>query len=122
VLGGALAALLVLLRASGAVGAHEPELDRRRSSLVFAGSFGLLVIGAAHLHTGGKEGRHLLLVYPLLLVLAVRAVAPARRSLAAFFGSVRTADVVLALVLGLLFFGQASHGLAIAYATGSPPP
>jgi hypothetical protein len=122
VLGGALTAVLVLLRGSGALGAPEPKLDRRRSSLVFAASFGLLVIAAAHGHSGGKEGRHILLAYPLLLVIAVRAIDPARRALAAFFKNARMADVVLVLVLGALFFGQASHGLAVAYATGSPPP
>jgi hypothetical protein len=74
----------------------------------FAATFVLLVLLAAHVHTGGKEGRHILHVFPVLAVAASQWVD-------------RLRGRAILLVAPVLVW-QASHGLALAYATGAVPP
>lgn len=114
---GALGAAWVLARA---LAQRQAARDRL---VLAAAAFGLLVLGAAQLHSGGKEGRHILLAYPAFLVVAGAFVEPARRALARALGdSPRRADLVLALLLAGLALVQAWQGLAWAHATASVPP
>ncbi len=80
---------------------------RREGTRPFMAIFVLLVLAAAELHTGGKEGRHILLVYPLLAIAAAELLSRARAQL-------------LGLAPFLLL--QALIGLGWAYSTARIPP
>lgn len=82
-----------------------PEDRARRSMATFA----LLVVAAAHFHSGGKEGRHLLHVYPLLAVAASQWVDRLGKNRVGL-------PIAALLVLG------ARAGLQAAYSTAAIPP
>jgi hypothetical protein len=84
--------------------------DRTRELI---GGFVLLVLLAAELHSGGKEGRHLLHVFPLLAVAASVWFEPACRMVG---------KPVVVVGLAVVLYAQALYGLGFAFDTGRLPP
>jgi hypothetical protein len=109
VFAGAIQAIAVLAR------------PRERERLGFVAAFVLLVLLAAHLHSGGKEARHLILVYPACLVVAASGVERARQWFAAATRSPFLARAVVGVGLALVFFVQGGVGLGWAWATAHVP-
>jgi hypothetical protein len=112
------------LLCAGIVGAGWLTVKTLRGAATtagFAGAFALLVLAAAQFHSGGKEARHLLHVYPLLALAAASGLEPLRRRARALGFDRRASDLVLVTLLVLLLGWQARTGLDWAYATAAPP-
>jgi hypothetical protein len=110
--------LRVLLHSPGmlvGLGAGIVAVVRRQRVLAYASVFAWLCLMAAQVHSGGKEARHLLHVYPALALLAGWGVIRGRRA----FGRVRDVVVVVGLV-GLLAW-EAREGLSAAFDVVSVP-
>jgi hypothetical protein len=82
--------------------------ERARRSFA---AFVLLVLAAAQLHSGGKEGRHLLHLYPLLAIAASEWV-----------DRLRGRAFAMAPLLAVSLFVGARTGLGHAFATAAIPP